>query len=458
MPVAAAALEASYNDLPPAAQLTYRALSLHPGTEPVSIDAAAELADLDVEATTRALGTLTDADLLTETPPAAAPGRHARPRYRLCHEGRVHARGLAERTDPAADLDAALERVDVWYLNAAVAAQLVLNPDRWYASPLLAKPRGRRLFTDLPDALAWLQAEQHNLREILTAAYRRGQHRRVVALAEAMWGLIVHAKPYQLGFEVYSIGLQSATVLGDALAQARMHQGLGYVCTCLNKFSDAKLHHHDSLLLARSSEHQLAQVAQASALEGLGVCAAGTGDHAGAINLFEQSRNIHKRIGGDRRGQLICTRHIGQVLLADGRPGDAIAQLTEAADAHRRQPAEQYLTARALTPLGIALREVGRLDEAEVKLWESLKLTMTIGARHEEANARRALAGLADIRGQAKVRVQELTKALDIYHELAAPEAEPVRRELDAIFRARDHLADIGGHTDAPFDDAENDG
>jgi tetratricopeptide (TPR) repeat protein len=427
----------SYYNLPPAAQMMYRALGLHPGSFDVSAEAAAVLSGLHTDASAHALQVLVDRELLQRLAGGAAP------RYRFHDVVRPHALMLAERIDPVEQREAALDRLEEWYLDGAVAAQLVINPNRWYLSPLFANPRRSFGFVDLLDGLAWLRVEQDNLHAIIHAASRRGRHQIVVQFAEAIWGLVIHAKPYQFAIEVYILGLVSAVALDDPVLQARMHHGLGHVYTCLHKFTEADDHHRKALLLARQGGHPLAE---ATSLEGLGVCTTATGDPKGGITLFSQARDIFRRL--DRpRGEMIMTRHIGEALAAVRRPREAILTLTQAAAAHKEQR-EPYLTARALTPLGGVFIDVKRLDDADTTLHESLAITQSIKSRHEEANVHRALARLAEVRGDTDTRIEELTRALDIYADLHAPEAEPVRRELEALLRALDNLADTRGDID----------
>jgi hypothetical protein len=134
----------SYQSLPAPAAALFRILGIHPGPD-ISELAAAGLAGLDIAQARRLMALLAGACLITE---------HAPGRYALHDLLRAYAAEQASALDPPEVRRAAIGRVLGYYLNTAVAADRLLNPQRDPVSPDPPQPGtappGRRLLSAGP--------------------------------------------------------------------------------------------------------------------------------------------------------------------------------------------------------------------------------------------------------------------------------------------------------------------
>ncbi|MFF3951541.1 BTAD domain-containing putative transcriptional regulator [Streptomyces sp. NPDC001902] len=210
------ALTASYRVLAPAARRLFRLLGLFPGPE-LTAEAAAVLLDTSLHQARRLLSALAVAHLIE--PEAAG-------RYRFHDLLREYAHERAQAEETAADRDAALERVLIWYLNAARAVS------------------GTWLFPELPENLRfsghpglpstsggeqWLEAERANLLAIVNHAGRHGPRAVAWHLTSALFGFFWLRLPRVTWQATAQTALNAATAEGDLFGQAAMHSSLGVV-------------------------------------------------------------------------------------------------------------------------------------------------------------------------------------------------------------------------------------
>ncbi|TXS54034.1 regulator [Streptomyces sp. uw30] len=208
------AFSASYRVLSDGARRLFRLLGLFPGAE-FTAEIAAALLDLPLSPARRLLGGLAGAHLIEP----AASGR-----YHFHDLLREYALERAQVEEVAADRDAALRRVLVWYLGAARAAS------------------GSWLFPQLPDDLVageqpglppaagagrWLDAERANLLAVINHAARHGPRPVAWHLTNALFGYFWLHLPRATWQATAQTALDAATAEGDLFGQAAMHSSLG---------------------------------------------------------------------------------------------------------------------------------------------------------------------------------------------------------------------------------------
>ncbi len=428
-----AAFDVSYQVLPPAAGRLYRLLALVPGPG-FGPDLAAAAAAIEVAEAKGLLVVLTGASLLEQT-----GGR----RFRFHDLVRLHAREQAA-TEPAAGRRAVVAQAVDWYLHAAVAADVVVIPDRWRLGPLYTEAgRAPPAYPGPADALAWLESELAGLVASVWAAYGEGMHERAWQLCEALWGLFAHRKHYTQWISSHELGVASATACGDRRAQARMRVQLGLAYRQLGRHQEARAQFSRALALDRAEGHR---VGEATALEQLGLADLTMGQTSHAIAAFAGARDIFTELGV-ARGVAMMTCHIGEANRDAGRYQEAIGDLTEARRLSAAIP-DPYNEARALTSLGQTCLRAGRPADAAAPLHAALDIMEQIGSRYEQARIHTALAHLAGQVGDTARARGHLEAALAVYDELGVPEATGVRRHLEALGPGPTGPADSENDTD----------
>ncbi|MFC7386806.1 ATP-binding protein [Sphaerisporangium rhizosphaerae] len=414
-----AAFDVSYEALESDQARLYRMLGLHPGPA-FGTGAAAAAGDIDEGRAFRILDELAGAGLVEP---------QEQDRFRFHDLVHVHAHDKALGVEPAQECRAAFVRVATWYLESAVAADLVVVPGRWHLGPVYETAGAAApAFEGPARALDWLENELPNLRAVLARARGEGLNEIAWQLTEAMWGLFLSRKHYDAWVDTHEVGLAAARACADPLAESRMLLATATAHLNLQNFPRAAEHCLRAVELERSAGHP---IGEASALSSLGVAYLGMRLPDRAMERFRRALAIHEELGRPR-GVALMTRRIGEAYRDLGRHDDAVAYLERAHESFRRL-ADPYNQARTLTGLGQTHLLAGRPREAVRPLTEALAIAGEIGARFEQANIRlplaEALAGVGDRPGA----LGHLARAVEIFTELGAPQGEQARRRLDSL-------------------------
>ncbi len=414
-PSVRAVFDMSYQALPPAAARLYRLVSLLPGPD-FGPGLAAAAVGADPVRTGHLLDTLAGASLLEEC---------GDQRFSFHDLVRLHAREKADN-EPAGERRAVVARAVGWYLRSAVAADIVVSPGRWRLNPMYEQARRSRRAYDGPAvALEWLEAWLPGLLAAVHTAHDEGLHEQAWQLCEALWGVFLYRKYFQHWIGSHITGLDSARECGDRRAEARMRVQLGTAYRSLGRHDQARRHFTRALMLARE---QRQHIGEATALEQLALTDLAQGRPDEAIGAFTEARGIHERIGV-ARGVALTTRHIGEAYRDAGRYPEAVTELTRARVMLAALP-DPYMEARALTSLAQAHLLAGRPGKAERPLAEALDAMGKLGSRYEQARIHRLLAEVASQLGDPPAAQVHLRKAMVIFDETGAPEADQVRRRL----------------------------
>ena len=211
----AAAFDLSYQDLTPDQQQMFRRLGLHPGTD-IEISAAAALEDAGLAQARRDLEALYDQNLLTEP---------AHGRYRMHDLIRNHARYLAD-TDPAAERDAAVDRLLEYYLRCVRAASSQLGRRVPARPPLkIDTPPGH--IPEPPaaeDAPGWLDKERHNLLAVVSYAALNGRPLYAAAITADMHSFLRRRGDWHTALALNQTTVRAANQANDRLAEGRRYR------------------------------------------------------------------------------------------------------------------------------------------------------------------------------------------------------------------------------------------
>jgi DNA-binding SARP family transcriptional activator/tetratricopeptide (TPR) repeat protein len=406
-----AAFDLSYAALPDDARRLFRLLGLVPGTD-VTIEAAAALSGFDrgtVEA------------LLTRL--AAAHLVDARPGHRYgCHDLlRLYADERGAQEDGQADRDEAVRRLYDWYLRTVDAAATLLYPQmrRLTLPPADLVGIPGSTFADNAQALAWLDAERHNL----VAAVRHRPLPVVGLLADALRGYF-WLRMYTVDWlAVAGAGLAAAEENGDLTAQTG----------ALLSLADANFrqgHYQQAIdftarALDTARETGWAE-GEAAALNNLGNLHTVSGRLREAVVFYRTALALNQRIGrlpsqiGNLANLGTAYQHLGDLRAALGRHTDALAISRKIGSSHTE--------AVNLASLGMVLHDLGRLVEAVDHLRPALTMHRAVGDRGSEIETGNELAAVLRDVGDHPAALEHAQAALTLARDL-----EERRAEVDAL-------------------------
>jgi DNA-binding SARP family transcriptional activator/Tfp pilus assembly protein PilF len=411
------AFTASYRTLPPRLQRLFRLFGLLPGADVTAESAAARMGCAAGEAAGM-LASLADAHLVHER----TPGRFG------THDllGRYVAE-LAAQDDNRRTLGDLLS----WYLFSVHSAADRLCPQVLRVPLQLPVPARPMRFASHVDALAWLDAERHNLVAATRHATRQGLHAYAWALADALRGYLwlgMHTAEWS---EVARLGLAAAQAARHEQAEAAARLSLAALNWRLERFPEAT---DDYRLALRSANRSGWHDGQAAALGNLGPVFRMTGQPREALRVMEQALELNRRI---RRTAGVAVNHnnLGLVCADLGRLDEA-ANHHHAALALADQNRSVFSRALILNNLGAVYHLLGRFDEASRTLTTAVELHEQTGSRGR-ATALCALARVHHDRGDDARAAALARQALDMAREPAEPRLEAVALHV---------LGLVGGH------------
>ncbi|OLT30400.1 hypothetical protein BJF79_39090 [Actinomadura sp. CNU-125] len=480
-----AAFHLSYTGLGEPDREAFRLLSLHPGAD-VSTDDAAVLLGTGRAAAESALETLHDHHLIAEPRPG---------RYRFHDLIREYAGDLARGDEPAAR-DAALERLFDHRLARAAHDARLLRPG---ALPTDAAPPNTR-----DEARRRLAEGTGDLLRIARHAAAHGRPRHAASLAAVLGEHLESTGRWADAVRLHDTAVSAWRVLGDDAALTRALADVAKVAWRSGENEHALNSATEGLELARSRadaaavagfldqiglvhwhrsefdvaagyfEQALGQhlvlanpLGEAEVLNHLAIILWHLGRYADASDRLNSALALYERADDDR-GRRITLNNIGDVELRLGRHEDALAHYLRAAEVgdmprqHRAiwlnnvatchqsagRPAEaidRYRQALAiyreigdrrgecdsLNHIGFCFAELDRDGEALIHHQNALTLARTLADRFEQALALRGI-------GNLHLRSDRPVPALDHYEEAlglsrAMADAYQEARALDGI-------------------------
>ncbi|MFB7912791.1 tetratricopeptide repeat protein [Streptomyces sp. NPDC056061] len=424
--VVRAALDASYQDLSPEQARGYRRL----GVAPVAVlnaSTAAAACAIDPVRADRLLDGLAEVNLLEDLGPDGVSGPD---RYRFHDLVRMHASGLAARTDGATERQEAVRRVVDLYLFTATEAEALLSPShRTLARDYAFEPGQPPPFDDATGALEWLDAERFHLMAALRTAAEHGWHATAWQLADAMWPLFLRLRPYDLWIEAHEIGRAAARRDGDREGESRMLTSGGTGLRNAGRHDDAITW----FTLARDAARRDGDPkAEAQALHGLGQSHRLAGRLSAATDFFRRALELREHIG-HVRGAALTRLCLGEVALVDRRPEEATALLASARD-ELLGVDDPYDAARALALLGRAragTSAAGR-TAAEQELRRALGEFEETGSVHWQAKVLEMLGDTAAESGDVPAARDWYEQSLARYTPVSETDA---RRLVDCLRR-----------------------
>ncbi|HCT78689.1 MAG TPA: AfsR family transcriptional regulator [Micromonosporaceae bacterium] len=424
------AFTVSYQALPPDLQRLFRLFGLVPGCD-VTAESAATMLQCTPDEAAEMLSGLANAHLVQEK----MSGRFA------THDllG-LYAAQLAKTEDNQQTLSDLLS----WYLFKVHSAANRLYPQVLrlpQQTPTTPNPPGP--FATHVDALAWLDAQRHNLLTVIRHAAHLGLHAFVWSMADALRGYFWLGMRITEWSEVAKTGLSAAQADEHHQAEAAARLSLGNLNWRLERFPDAIDNYQLALLSARHAEWL---DGQASALGNLGPVFRMSGRPHEALRIIEEALVLNRRTGWIA-GEAINYNNFGLVCFDLGRLNEA-AEHHHAALALARKGKAVASQALALTNLGQVYQLLGRSDEAFQTLTDALRLHEQTGSRGRAVTLC-ALARIHSDRGDRPHATKLAQQALGMAREPAEPRLEAIalhtlgiidrdtRILLEALTRAR---------------------
>ncbi|MEJ3748444.1 BTAD domain-containing putative transcriptional regulator [Actinomycetes bacterium KLBMP 9797] len=402
----------SYRTLEPEQTRLFRLLALHPGPG-FTVPAVASLVAGPVRRTRGLLGRLTRSHLLTEY----APGRFSR--HDLLT---AYADELCTVHDPAGERDEALHRLLDHHLQTAAAASRLYSANRLPIA--LPDPRPGVCVTDLrtpEEASDWFTAEYRVVAGLVDRA--AATHRFDAYVWRLTWAVtqFLHGRGLWHELNVLNrIAMDAAKRLGDPVAEAVIHSGLGRAEANLGHLDQAVVHMRRSIellsgtgdtgtlaeqhrmfswVLERQGRYDLAldhaekalrlhrrtgdPTRRATALNAVGWCHALLGQYADALTHCRQALTLLEELD-EPSGQADTWDSLG---LAHHH----LAQYTEAIHAYGRAlelfraVGVPYAVAQTLVRLGDTQLAIGDVGGADASWREAVAILTELG--HSDADA-----------------------------------------------------------------------
>ncbi|WP_419198086.1 tetratricopeptide repeat protein [Nocardia vinacea] len=381
-----AALAASYQSLDSNSARLFRLLGLVPSTGFDRYDAAA-LCGAGMAEVTPLLERLLQASLIE----SSAPGRfHMHELLWLYAQDRVHAEESEQSRREA------LNRMLDYLLHTASLADSRLDS---YWEPIALDPPTSgtisRTITDQADAVAWFAAELDNLLTAIRLAATHSFLKHAWQLAAVLTTFMYRQVRWHQWTDMLQIAADSARLLEDAAAEARINRILGTAYARLGRYEQAREVHERALATFRTLGDTSGQ---ANTLLMLCRLFNWQGLHEKALECADEALRLYEQ-----------TNHPGQAraMIDLGRSNAFLQRYDEATDlAERalvqcREGSDLDGECTALALLGDVHYQVGDFTGAAEAYNSALRLWRTIGDRYQEAETLVRLADSYDSAGEA---------------------------------------------------------
>ncbi|MEU6090155.1 tetratricopeptide repeat protein [Streptomyces sp. NPDC047085] len=447
----------------------FRLLGLLPGS---SFDeyVAAALADLPLRTVRAMLEDLLDAHLVQQ--PAAG-------RYRLHDLVHQHARRATTEQDTPAEREQALGRVLDFYVHAAAAADAAMPFPSAGRAPSAGRPPAELpRFADKGAALVWFGTEYVNLMAAFEAAVEAGADTHVCELPRFMRAYFARRCGTTHLNLLFEHSLAAAHRLGDPLQLAEAHSDLGFARYNAGRLPEAGAAYEAAAPLVSQTgdvrseaeltmrrgylkwdaghvEEPLELFRLAGKLYADADCPMGAA-HATAYEAWALLQLGHREEAARLAREALAVPHADTawppaltaritlgVAIAHDSPNEATTHLHQAL-AQAREDGHQHNEAWCLNCLGVALRHMGRYEEALHSHRQAFALLDALFEDHWKIHFLDAYAETCRLAGHPEEALRLHRQALTLAPELGYRSAEAL---------AHEGIATILAETDPPAAD-----
>jgi tetratricopeptide (TPR) repeat protein len=402
-----ASFSLSYQGLDADPARVFRLLGLLEMPE-ISTGVAAASTGMELPAVEATLEQLVDTALLE----AMAPTR-----YRFHDLVRLFACERAKEEEAVEARQAAITSAVGWYLDHVLEAAALLGP---------AHTAGRaRVFSGLPAALEWLEAERENLVRAVSLADAHDLIAPCWQLADALFRFYDLRRYLPDWQQVNTIALGAARRAGDRAVEGRMRNGIGYVLAEQSQLDEA-LSQLEAALVIRAEVGDRA--GEGRTLKNLGDVHIQLGQPARALDCYQRAEVIAREVG-DRHREGQAKHGLGVALTELGQFAEAEKRLDQAL-AIRREVNDLPGEARTRFRLANARRDQGRYSEAQDDYDASLAMLHAVGDRYHEGLVLWQMGVAAQRRGERLMAHALWRQAVEILDPMGCTEATQLRRLL----------------------------
>jgi tetratricopeptide (TPR) repeat protein/transcriptional regulator with XRE-family HTH domain len=238
---------------------------------------------------------------------------------------------------------------------------------------------------------------------------------------------------HQAAVGYYQEAIAAYNDVGDSLGAAHTLTRLAGAETELGWHDQASQHLLLALPVFREANDQ---GGEALTLNGIGVLNASRGQLPQAVVFFEQALEIYLRIDNPN-GVAAQLHNLGDVTLHQGEYQRASGYLRQAL-ARYQQIGQKHGELMTLRRLAEALQGAGQPAAARAALADALRLAAETDNTYQQASAHHELAESHHQAGQDGEARHHWRRALALYTQLGAPEADQVRPRLGAAEANRD--------------------
>jgi tetratricopeptide (TPR) repeat protein len=420
-----AVLSWSVQTLGPQTARMFGLLGVAPGMD-ISLPAAVSLADRSEDNVLVTLGELENAFLVQQ---------HLPGRYRMHDLIRLYATDAVHRDLAEEAKEAALRRLVDFYIQTAFTAERLLYPhDRSIQLDRPAPGVHPQPLTDIPAAMAWLDAERPVLLAAQQAAASLGWNTIVWQLAWALdtfldWRGFRHDR-----LAIWQDALDAAAHISDPTRYIHAHRRLGAAYLGLGSNEEGFFHLHQALALAedhhytdqqafthrvfagaweqRGDDQQALQhatrardifhaldrqVSEADALNMMGWCAARLGEYDTARSHCQAALTLHHR-HHHTIGEAATLDSLGYIAHHAGQHQQAIDYYQRTLILCR-SISNTYEAANTSEKLGHSYVALGEYEQTRVVWWEALRLYKEQGRDADTARVQQQLADLDKLDG-----------------------------------------------------------
>ncbi len=410
----------SYLSLSAQAARMFRLVALHPGPV-LSSEAAASLAGQPLPVTERALRELVGARLVDEP----APGR-----FTLHDLLREYAAERVKSTGTQASRRAALHRMLDHYLQTALAARSLIEPEQPTIEPVLST-RGVTLgrLADRREAASWFEADHPVLMAAIKLAADLCFDRQAGQLSVALTGLLDRSARWEDLAACNSIALAAAQRAGDREAGAFALRGLGGAYARLGRYD----HAHVQLQRCLQQFTELGNIdGQARAHLNLACLVHYMGDSERARTHAHRARELFELPGQQRAGLAAALNTVGwfEAALGDREAGLAYCQRGLAL---AQELDNQVVAAATWDSLGFVRHLQGHYEAAVSCYQQAVALYADLGSVWNRADVLINLGETHLAAGALRVARDLWQEALEVFEQTHHPDTGQLRARLAGI-------------------------
>lgn len=256
-------------------------------------------------------------------------------------------------------------------------------------------------------AIDWLQSAAAN--------YRRADNADGLVSALNNLGLVYkNLREWREAIRCLEQALEIDERKGLFARMRSQHQNLGLIRYRLGQWDLAEEHFRQSLRISRELSHASGE---AGAKLALGMLARRRRQLERAEDLFRGALELATSVNARREAEL-AREFLAEVEIDRGNGLAALALLEPALEEARTQAPSGDVAMELTIRSGMALRLVGRVDEAQGLLLRGLAMAEGAGDRVEHSIALRELAHIDALRGQASAMETRLSAAAQVFEQL----------------------------------------